>query len=65
MNRRSIVVASTVLLTFSLATVAMAGQEVGSQRSVISKDGRTMTVSQKGKNAAGQDVLNVLIYDKQ
>jgi hypothetical protein len=33
--------------------------------SVISKDGNTRTSTFKGKNAEGQDVNNVVVYDKQ
>jgi hypothetical protein len=34
-------------------------------RVVISKDGKTMTLTQKGKNRNGQDVSNAIVYDKQ
>jgi hypothetical protein len=33
--------------------------------SVISKDGKTRTSTFKGKNAQGQDINNVVVYDKQ
>jgi len=33
--------------------------------SVVSKDGKTRTSTFKGKNAAGVDVNNVVVYDKQ
>ncbi len=33
--------------------------------SVVSKDGMTRTSTFKGKNAEGQDVNNVVVYDKQ
>jgi hypothetical protein len=33
--------------------------------SVISKDGKTRTSTFKGKDAQGQDVNNVVVYDKQ
>jgi hypothetical protein len=33
--------------------------------SVISKDGKTRTSTFKGKNAEGQDINNVVVYDKQ
>src|SRR5262249_17040433 len=32
---------------------------------VVSQDGKTLTVTVKGKNAQGQDVNNVLVFDKQ
>jgi hypothetical protein len=34
-------------------------------RTVISHDGKTRTLTSKGKNAAGQDVSNVVVYDRQ
>ena len=34
-------------------------------RRVVSQDGKTMTVTVKGKNAQGQDVNNVLVFEKQ
>ena len=34
-------------------------------RRVVSQDGKTMTVTLKGKNAEGQDVNNVLVFEKQ
>jgi len=34
-------------------------------RSVVSKDGKTRTTTQKGKNAKGQDVNNTIVYDRQ
>jgi hypothetical protein len=34
-------------------------------RSVVSKDGKTRTTTQKGKNAKGQDVHNIVVYDRQ
>ncbi|MEW5977799.1 MAG: hypothetical protein AB1898_18550 [Acidobacteriota bacterium] len=34
-------------------------------RSVVSKDGKTRTTTQKGTNARGQAVDNILIYDRQ
>ncbi len=34
-------------------------------RTVISHDGKTRTLTSKGKNAAGQHVNNVVVYDKQ
>lgn len=41
------------------------GKIVSTTRSVISKDGKTRTSTQKGKNAQGQDTNNTLVYDKQ
>jgi hypothetical protein len=33
--------------------------------SVISKAGKTRTATFKGKDAQGQDVNNIVVYDKQ
>ena len=41
------------------------GKEVESGRNVVSKDGKTRTLAFKGKNAQGQDVNNIAVYDKQ
>ena len=42
-----------------------AGKPVMTTRSVVSKDGKTRTSTQTGKNANGQNVKNTLVYDKQ
>jgi hypothetical protein len=34
-------------------------------RAVVSKDGKTLTVSQMGKNAKGETVNNTAVFDKQ
>jgi hypothetical protein len=34
-------------------------------RIVVSKDGKTRTATQNGKNVKGQDVNNTVVYDKQ
>jgi hypothetical protein len=34
-------------------------------KSVVSKDGKTRTSTQKGKNAKGQDVNNTAVYNRQ
>jgi hypothetical protein len=34
-------------------------------KSVVSKDGKTRTSTQKGKNAKGQDVSNTAVYNRQ
>jgi hypothetical protein len=41
------------------------GKEVLSEHAVASKDGRTGTVTQKGKDAKGQNVNNTYIFYKQ
>ena len=47
------------------ATIKKDGMVRGTSRTVISHDGQTRTLTSKGKNAAGQDVNNVVVYDKQ
>jgi hypothetical protein len=34
-------------------------------RSVVSKDGKTMTITIRGTNADGKAFTNVMVYDKQ
>jgi hypothetical protein len=47
------------------STMKKGDQVVMTVTSVISKDGTTRTSTFKGKNAEGQDVNNVVVYDKQ
>ena len=47
------------------STTKRDGTVMDTSRVVVSKDGKTGTVTSKGKNAAGQDVNNVAVYDKQ
>jgi hypothetical protein len=42
-----------------------AGKEIASTRSVLSKDGKTITRTFKGKDAKGQEVVNIYIMEKQ
>jgi hypothetical protein len=50
----------------TIETVAKkGGKPVMTTRSVVSKDGKTRTSTQTGKNANGQEVKNTLVYDKQ
>lgn len=42
-----------------------AGKIVLTSTNVISNDGRTMTITTKGVNAAGQSINNVRVYEKQ
>ncbi len=42
-----------------------AGKIVLTSTNVISKDGKTMTITTKGVNADGQSISNVRVYDKQ
>jgi hypothetical protein len=41
------------------------GKVTTSQRSEVSSDGKTRTVTTTGMNGAGQAVNNVAVYDKQ
>ena len=41
------------------------GKPVMTVRSVVSKDGKTRTTTQKGTNAKGEKVNNTIVYDKQ
>ena len=43
----------------------MKGRVTGNTKVVVSADGKTRTLTQKGKNAQGQHVNNVVVYDKQ
>ena len=47
------------------STLKKDGQVVMTVTSVVSKDGKTRTSTFKGKNAKGQDVNNILVYNKQ
>jgi hypothetical protein len=47
------------------AITKMKGKVTGHTRAVVSADGKTRTLTQTGKNALGQDVNNLLVYDKQ
>ena len=47
------------------ATQKKAGKVVATARAIVSKDGKTMTVTAKGTNANGQPVTNVTVYEKQ
>lgn len=42
-----------------------AGTVVLTSTNVLSKDGKTMTITTKGHDAAGQAINNVRVYDKQ
>jgi len=41
------------------------GIAVGSGRVIVSKDGKTLTLTEKDKNAQGQNVNNTEVYDRQ
>ena len=42
-----------------------AGKEIGRSQEVFSKDGKTMTRTIKAKDAQGQDINIISVYDKQ
>lgn len=46
-------------------SVKVDGKVVFTARWVVSSDGNTMTVTQKGKNNQDKTVSNVIVYDKQ
>jgi hypothetical protein len=47
------------------STLKKDGQVMMTVTSVVSNDGKTRTSTFKGKNAKGQDVNNILVYNKQ
>jgi hypothetical protein len=47
------------------AIAKKAGKVTITQRSVVSADGKTRTVTTTGMNAKGQQVNNVAVYEKQ
>ncbi len=47
------------------ATWKKGGKVTNTSRRVVSKDGKTMTITQKGTDAKGQAVNNVIVLDKQ
>ena len=42
-----------------------AGKPLVTTRTVVSKDGKTRTTTQKGTNAKGEKVNNTIVYEKQ
>jgi hypothetical protein len=46
-------------------TTMLKGKPAGLTKIVVSKDGKTRTLTQTGKNAQGQTVNNLLVYEKQ
>jgi hypothetical protein len=47
------------------ATTKKKGQVLTVTKNVISKDGKTRTATAAGKNAEGQTVNNVVVWEKQ
>src|SRR5260221_7785840 len=47
------------------STTKLKGKVMGTTTIVVSADGKTRTLTQTGKNAKGQDVKNLLVYEKQ
>jgi hypothetical protein len=46
-------------------TTYLAGKQLTTVRFVVSPDGKTLTATQTGTNAAGQAINNTTVYDKQ
>ena len=46
-------------------TTFFKGKQIGTVTEVVSKDGKTLTRTQKGVNAQGQPIDNVQVLDKQ
>jgi hypothetical protein len=51
--------------TTAEATLTHARKLIGTARRVISKDGRTMTISFRGTDESGRAVANVSVYEKR
>jgi hypothetical protein len=47
------------------ATTQRAGKETGKTVIVVSKDGKTRTLTQTGTSAKGEKISNTVVYDKQ
>lgn len=47
------------------STTQLKGKPAQTTKIVVSADGKTRTLTQTGKNAKGQTVRNVVVYDKQ
>ncbi len=47
------------------ATTQWMSKVTGHTKAVVSADGKTRTLTQTGKNSKGQDINNVLVYEKQ
>ncbi len=47
------------------STSQVKGKTTTLSKAVISADGKTRTLTQTGKNAKGQDVHNVVVFDRQ
>ena len=47
------------------STTQVKGKPTIQTKAVVSADGKTRTVTQYGKTAQGEDVHNVVVYDKQ
>jgi hypothetical protein len=47
------------------ATWKLKGEVTITSNTVVSKDGKTLTTTQSGKDAQGRTVLNMSVYDRQ
>jgi hypothetical protein len=51
--------------TTAEATLKKGGKVVQTSKRVVAKDGKSLTLTTKGKNAKGQAVDNVVVFDKK
>ena len=47
------------------AITTLKGKPAGATKVAVSKDGKTRTLTQTGKNAQGQTINNVVVFEKQ
>ena len=52
-------------VTFTSETKKTGGKYHATSRTIISKDGKTMTITSEGTDAEGRPMSNKLVYDKQ
>jgi len=45
--------------------VRKGGKEVSTERSAVSKNGKTLTVTTKRRNSQGEEITDTLVFDKQ
>jgi len=57
--------AKSISTRITEATLKKAGKVVGHAKRVVSKDGKTMTLTITGTNAKGQKTGDVAVYEKQ
>jgi hypothetical protein len=62
---RDAIIAKRIDLYTHQTTSKKGGKIMTTSRRVISKDGKTLTITTTGKNAQGQPVHNVMVYEKR